>query len=118
MRHRRGARQASRGGEYRYAFYSGLDTFLAESERAIDAFYLTDFLVRHFDRLVWRALGLDRHPELRDEYFRHYTRLVHLVQSEDEELAAKAREAAERLGLAFEARHTGYGELGRFVAAL
>ncbi|MBR46195.1 MAG: hypothetical protein CMM31_06905 [Rhodospirillaceae bacterium] len=105
-------------GPHCYAFYSGLDNFIAESERAIDAFYLTDFLVRHFDRLVWRALGLDRYPELRDEYFRHYTRLVYLAQSEDAGLMAEAREAARRLQLKFEARQTGYGELGRFVAAL
>ncbi len=105
-------------GPHCYAFYSGLDKFLAESERDIDAFYLTDFLVRHFDRLVYRALGLDRYPELRDDYFRHYSRLVYLVQCEDEGLMVKAREAAQCLQLKFEVRQTGYGELGRFVAAL
>ena len=105
-------------GPHCYAFYSGLKKFLAELESDIDSFYLTDFLVRHFDRLVYRALGRDRHPELRDQYFRHYSRLVYLVQSEDEQLMAKARDAAQRLQLKFEARQTGYGELGRFVAAL
>jgi len=105
-------------GPHCYAFYSGLSNFLEESERDIDAFYLTDFLVRHFDKLVYRALGLDRHPQLRDEYFRHYSRLVYLAQSEDDELLAKARDAAHRLKLKFEARQTGFGELQSFVAAL
>ena len=105
-------------GPHCYATYTGIDKFLAESERDIDAFYLTDFLVRHFDRLVFRALGLDQHPELRDDYFRHYSRLVYLAQSEDEGLIAKARDAARCLQLKFETRHTGYGELGRFVTAL
>ena len=105
-------------GPHCYAFYSGLDTFFAESERDIDAFYLTDFLARHFDRLVYQALGLDRHPELRDEYFRHYSRLVYLAQCEDEGLMTRARNAAQRLQLKFETRQTGYGELGRFVSAL
>jgi hypothetical protein len=71
--------------------------------------------VRHFDRLVWEGLGLDRHPELKDEYFRHYTRLIYLAQSEDPELTGRAREAAGRLGLAFARRFTGLGELGRFL---
>ncbi len=105
-------------GPHCYAFYAGLDNFFAETERDVDAFYLTDFLVRHFDRLVYQALGLDRHPELRDDYFRHYSRLVYLAQCEDEGLMTKARSAAQRLQLKFEARKTGYGELGRFVSAL
>lgn len=105
-------------GPHCYAFYSGLNDFFSKSEHDIDAFYLTDFLVRHFDRLVYRALGLDRHPELRDDYFCHYSRLVYLAQSEDETLLTEARNAARRLKLKFEVRQTGYGELGRFIAAL
>lgn len=105
-------------GPHCYAFYSGLDNFLKAGERDIDAFYLTDFLARHFDKLVFGALGLDRHPELRDEYFRHYSRLIYLAQSEDRNLQAKAEDAARRLRLNFEIRHTGYGELQNFVAAL
>ncbi|MFP6776848.1 MAG: DUF1638 domain-containing protein, partial [Alphaproteobacteria bacterium] len=94
------------------------DNFLKAGERDIDAFYLTDFLARHFDKLVFGALGLDRHPELRDEYFRHYSRLIYLAQSGDLNLQAKAEDAARRLRLNFEMRHTGYGELQDFVAAL
>ncbi len=105
-------------GPHCYAFYSGLDNFLGAGERDIDAFYLTDFLARHFNKLVYGALGLDRHPELRDEYFRHYSRVVYLAQSEDHDLLAKAEDAARRLRLKFEMRHTGYGELQDFVAAL
>lgn len=105
-------------GPHCYAFYSGLDNFLDLGERDIDTFYLTDFLARHFDKLVYAALGLDRHPELRDEYFRHYSRLVYLAQTEDPELRAKAQHAAERLRLKFEMRHTGYGGLQSFIAAL
>ena len=105
-------------GPHCYAFYSGLDHFLELGERDMDSFYLTDFLARHFDKLVYAALGLDRHPELRDGYFRHYSRLVYLAQTEDRELLAKARHAAERLRLKFETRHTGYGELQNFIAAL
>ncbi|MDP7642946.1 MAG: DUF1638 domain-containing protein [Alphaproteobacteria bacterium] len=101
-----------------YAFFSELDNFNAAAGGDIDAFYLTDFLARHFDRLVYGALGLDRHPELRDQYFRHYSRLVYLAQSEDRDLLVKAREAARRLRLKFEMRRTGYGELQKFVAAL
>lgn len=105
-------------GPHCYAFYSGLDNFLGTADDEFDAFYLTDFLARHFDKLVYRALGLDRHPELRDEYFRHYSRLIYLAQSEDRELLAKAEDAARRLRLKFETRHTGYGDLQQFIAAL
>ena len=74
-------------------------------ERA--TYYLTDFLVRSFDRVVWRGLGLDRHPELRDDYFRHYERVVWLAQRRTPELAERAEAAAEKLGLPLEIRDTG-----------
>jgi hypothetical protein len=76
-------------------------------EHELGTYYLTDFLVRSFDRVVWRGLGLDRHPELRDDYFKHYERVVWLAQTTTDELRAKAEAAAERLGLPLEIRETG-----------
>ncbi len=103
-------------GPHCYAFYSGVETFLADAERDPTCFYLTDYLARHFDRLIIEGLGLDRHPELQPLYFGNYTTLVYLAQTEDPTLQAKARQAAERLGLAYREVQTGYGELGDFVA--
>lgn len=96
-------------GPHCYSFFDGNERFAARGEAT--AFYLTDFLVRQFDAFVWRPLGLDRHPELRDLYFGNYERLVHLAQVDDPELARKAEDCAARLGLAFERRETGYGDL-------
>ena len=87
------------------------------SEDDIDAFFLTDFLARQFESFVIEPLGLDRHPELRDMYFGNYRRLIFLAQTEDAELEQKARAAAERLGLAFEKRVTGMGDLTAFLAS-
>jgi hypothetical protein len=103
-------------GPHCYSFFEGNAVFAARGEAEIGAFYLTDFLARQFDALVWRGMGLDRHPELRDVYFAHYDRLVYLAQTEDPALTARAREAADRLGLAFERRFTGYGDLAAFLA--
>lgn len=103
-------------GPHCYAFFDGVERFEARGEAT--AFYLTDFLVRQFDSFVWRPLGLDRHPELRDLYFGNYERLVYLAQTDDRELDQLAEEHAGRLNLAYERRMTGYGELadalGRF----
>ena len=96
-------------GAHCYAFFDGVAAFEARGETT--AFYLTDFLARQFDAFVTRPLGLDRHPELRDAYFRGYDRLVFLAQSEDADLTALARRHADALGLAFERRFTGFGDL-------
>jgi hypothetical protein len=98
-------------GPHCYAFFEGNEAFAAHAETEFTAFYLTDFLVRQFDAFVWRPMGLDRHPELRDMYFGNYTKLVYQAQLDDPALDAKARECAARLGLAYERRFTGYGDL-------
>jgi Protein of unknown function (DUF1638) len=85
-------------------------------ERA--TYYLTDFLVRTFDRIVWRGLGLDDRPELRDDYFRHYERVVWLAQRRTPELTVRAEAAAARLGLPLEIRDTGEGPLEAALESL
>jgi hypothetical protein len=105
-------------GPHCYAFYSGTEEFLAAGDADMDAFYLTDFLARQFEAFVIEPLGLDRHPELRDAYFGNYRRLIYLAQTEDPELDAKAEAAAERLGLFYEKRVTGLGDLPRFLVSI
>ena len=105
-------------GPHCYAFYEGVDVFAAKADTEFTAFYLTDFLVRQFDAFVWRPMGLDRHPELRDSYFGNYDRLIYQAQTDDPALDAAARAAAARLGLAYERRFTGYGDLAPALAAL
>lgn len=99
-------------GAHCYQFFAGQRDFDLMHEAEIGTLYLTDFLARHFDKLFWRGLGLDRHPELRNDYFGNYKRVMFLAQTEDPERTAQAREAANRLGLSFERRYVGYGELG------
>ncbi len=101
-------------GPHCYSFFEGNAAFAAHPDE-IAAFYLTDFLVRQFDAFVWRALGLDRHPALRDMYFGNYEKLVYQAQTDDAALDAKARDCAARLGLAYERRFTGYGDLVPFL---
>lgn len=98
-------------GPHCYAFFEGTEGFVARAEDEFTAFYLTDFLVRQFDAFVWRPLGLDRHPELRDTYFGNYEKLVYQAQTDDPELTQKAEDFAQKLGLVFERRFTGYGDL-------
>ena len=98
-------------GAHCYQFYAGSEVFEQLHDAEPGTFYLTDFLVRHFDRLIIDELGLDRHPELRETFFRNYSRLLYLSQAETPELVTKARRAADRLGLKFEHRPTGFGQL-------
>jgi len=102
-------------GAHCYAFFAGEDAFAALAEEEPGTFYLTDFLARHFDALVIKGLGLDRFPQLRDDYFGNYRRVVHLAQFDDPETTAKAKAAADRLGLAFERRFTGLAGLQAFL---
>ena len=104
-------------GAHCYEVYAGREAFAALAEDEPGTFYLTDFLVRNFDRLVVRGLGLDRHPELLPVYFGNYTRLLYLAQTEDARLTEMAEAGARRLGLACERRFTGLGELGPAVRA-
>jgi hypothetical protein len=103
-------------GPHCYAFYSGNNAFAKISEDEFTAFYLTDYLARHFDKLIWQGLGLDRHPELLPLYFGNYTKIVFLAQTKDASLQRKAEAAAQQLGLAYEYRFTGYGELASEMA--
>ncbi|MFO1142044.1 MAG: DUF1638 domain-containing protein [Amaricoccus sp.] len=105
-------------GPHCYSFFDGNDAFAARGDSEMTAFFLTDFLVRQFDAFVWRPMGLDRHPELRDMIFGNYERLVYLAQTDDSALAAEAARCAERLGLAFERRVTGYGDLATALAGI
>jgi len=102
-------------GPHCYSFFSGNAAFAAKAEEEFTSFYLTDFLARQFDAIIIKSLGLDRHPELRDDYFGHYEKLVYLAQTDDPALTTKAEAAAERLGLAFERRFVGFGDLTEFV---
>lgn len=103
-------------GPHCYSFFEGNDIFAAQDE--ITAFYLTDFLVRQFDAFVWEPLGLSRHPDLRDMYFGNYEKLVYQAQTDDPALTEKAKAAADQLGLRFERRYTGYGDLATTLARL
>jgi hypothetical protein len=105
-------------GAHCYAFFTGVEKFAAAEDADMRSFFLTDFLARSFEALVWEGLGLDRHPELRDAYFGNYERVVFLAQTDDAELTAMAHSAADRLGLAFERRFTGYGDLATALAAV
>jgi len=104
-------------GAHCYEFFAGTEAFAALADEEPGTFYLTDFLLRHFDRIVIRGLGLDRHPELAPQYFGNYRRLVYLAQVDAPESIAAARAAAQRLGLAFAHRVTGYGGLERGLHA-
>lgn len=105
-------------GAHCYAFFAGLPEWQAIHDENPGTFYLTDFLARSFESLVVRGLGLDERPDLRELYFANYTRLVYLAQREDPILLERARAAAATLGVTFEHRVTGYGELATAIGRL
>lgn len=100
-----------------YEFFAGTADFDTIIEAEIGSFFLTDYLARHFDRLIIKGLGLDRFPHLRDDYFGNYKDLVYLAQLKDEKLETAAKAGAEKLGLNYVYRHVGYGELADFIAS-
>lgn len=104
-------------GAHCYAFYAGLNEFESMMEEEVGTFFLTDYLVRFFDRLVWEGLGLDRHQELLADYFGHYKRIVWLTQAPEAELRKRAEAAAKRLGLPLVKRHTGLKGIEEFLVS-
>jgi len=105
-------------GPHCYSFFSGGEEFEARADEDVTSFFLTDFLARQFEAFVIEPLGLDRHPELKEIYFGNYRKVVYLSQEEDPALQKKAKEAADRLGLEYEYRFTGYGDLSRELLAV
>jgi hypothetical protein len=104
-------------GAHCYEFFATSPVFSALAEAEIGTFYLTDFLLRHFERLVIQGLGLDKHPELFPTYFGNYRKLVYLAQRPKADAIEDARAIAVRMGLSFESRATGYGTLETALAA-
>ena len=98
-------------GPHCFSFYMGNKAFVESEDDYLTTFFITDFLARHFETFMKRPLGLDRHPELRETYFANYTRALYLAQTDDPELRDLAKKAADFLGLEYEYRFTGYGDL-------
>lgn len=105
-------------GPHCFSFYMGNEQFEAETDDLITSFFMTDFLARHFNTFLVKPLGLDRHPELREMYFGNYTDLIYLAQTDDPRLDANAEEAARFLGLNYQRRSTGYGDLAMSIQAV
>jgi len=98
-------------GPHCFAFYQGLEAYAKVADDDMMSFYMTDFLCRQFDAFFMKPLGLDRHPELIQDYFGNYEKLIYLAQTDDPELDKVAENAARLLGLVYERRSTGYGDL-------
>ena len=98
-------------GAHRYEFFAGSEAFEKMVDEELGSFFLTDYLVRNFDRLVIEGLGLDRFPELFDDYFKHYKRIVYLAQTENQELQEMAQQHAKSFGMDYEYRYVGIGGL-------
>ncbi|RWF79589.1 MAG: DUF1638 domain-containing protein [Mesorhizobium sp.] len=104
-------------GPHCFAFYQGMDAYAKIADDDMMSFYMTDFLCRQFDAFFMKPLGLDRHPELIKDYFGSYEKLVYIAQTDDPELDKVAEKAAKMLGLAYERRSTGYGDLTTELAS-
>ena len=104
------------GGSHCYEIFAGSEVFQRMMADEPGTFFVTDFLARNFEKLVFKGLGLDRFPKLRDTYFGQYKRLVYLAQTENAQIRAWAEAAAEMIGLDFEMRFTGYGGFANFIA--
>lgn len=98
-------------GAHCYEFFATSPRFAELQDHELGSFYLTDFFVKHFERIVWQGLGIEKHPELLPMYFGNYTRLVYLAQTDDPSLVERAEAAAARLGLSMIVERTGYGDL-------
>lgn len=105
-------------GAHCYEFFAGHDVFFAMHDAEPGTFYLTDFLVDHFETYVWRMLGLDRKPELLNMYFGNYSKLLYLGQAASHTRRTQAMKYAARLGLAYEYLDTGYGEMERGITVM
>lgn len=103
-------------GAHCYEMFAGAGAFVKLNEAELGTFYLTDFLARHFKRLIIQGLGLDRFPQLKQEYFAHYKKVVYLTQRDDEELQTRAHRAAEYLELDYERVFTGQQHLATAMA--
>jgi len=98
-------------GAHCYEFFAGKDEFERLSEEEIGTFYLTDYLVKNFNRIMIKGLGLDKHPELFEVYFEHYKKLVYLAQTENEQWNKDAEKYAKDFGFSYEYRFVGTGSL-------
>ena len=105
-------------GAHCYSFFSGLGQFNKMMEGELGSFFLTDYLVRHFDTIIIKGMGLNRFPELKETYFKNYKKLVYVAQTKDVKLKQKAQEAAIKLGLSFEYKFVGYGALATTMAIM
>lgn len=105
-------------GPHCYSFFAGAEAFDGLADDELGTFYLTDYLVRQFDTVFWKSMGLDRHPELLPMYFGHYTKVVYLAQIPDPALDAKAEAAAQRMGLAYERIETGLQPFDEALSAI
>lgn len=109
---------ARMAGPHCFAFYQGEAAFAKVADDDMMSFYMTDFLCRQFDAFFIKPLGLDRHPELIADFFGNYEKVIYLAQTDDPALEQVAKDAAVLLGLGYEKRFTGYGDLQRDLGRL